>query len=130
AGWLMPESLVIMRVQYHGAFPTLRLPPDILLDDSGSPALIACGADIATELAKRLRLTGAGLRIAISLPTTPTRAAAADRWARRALKLVSSGVIPPHQVIWCRDHVTQLWLHAEPLLRRQMVQERLTPLLA
>lgn len=130
AGWVLPTSIVMMRVQYHGTFPSLRLPDDVLVHGASRPALIACDAADAAEVADRLRLSGAGLRIAVSLPTAPTRAAAADRWARRALHLVDAGVIPPHQVIWCRDHVTHLWLHSEPLLRRQMTQELLTPLLA
>src|SRR5690606_6807612 len=48
----------------------------------------------------------------------------------RALELVDAGVIQPDPIIRCRDQATNLWLHAEPVLRQQLTQALLTPLLA
>ena len=60
----------------------------------------------------------------------PADVPSAFRWARRALELVRRGVIPDAQVVDCRAHRTQIWLHAEPTLRQQLGQELLSPLLA
>ncbi len=128
--WTLPTSIVVMRVKYHGTLPTLRTTHDILIQDLGNPALVICDAEVAAEVAAQIKQAAPGLRVAISLPMPPTQAAAADRWALRALALVDAGVIPPHPIVRCRDHVTHLWLHAEPMLRRQLTQELLTPLLA
>lgn len=51
------------------------------------------------------------------------------RWARRTVELVDLGVIAPSPVVHCAQHLTHLWLHAEPLLRRRACRSQLEPLL-
>lgn len=72
----------------------------------------------------------AELRISIGWPVGPAVIPSAFRWARRALDLLQRGVIASHPVIDCRDHRTQIWLHAEPALRQRMCQDLLKPLLS
>ncbi len=130
AGWTLPAEIVVMRVSYHGRFPDLRVEPDVLIQRSTKPALVICSAERAAATARQVAGAAPGLRVAVSPPLPATQGAVADRWARRTLDLVRVGVIPPRPIIRCDDHATQLWLHAEPVLRRRLAQELLVPLLA
>ncbi|MFS3130172.1 helix-turn-helix domain-containing protein [Nocardioides sp. Bht2] len=130
AGWRLPLDMVLMRVTFHGEFPHFRLPEDVLVEADTSPALVICSSRQAQPIADLITRSGPGLRVAMSWPLRPTQGAAADRWVRRALNLVDTGVISPVPILACRDYATQLWLHAEPHLRRQLTLELLQPLLA
>ncbi|GAA1111726.1 helix-turn-helix domain-containing protein [Nocardioides dubius] len=130
AGWPLPPAVVVMRVSYHGEFPTIRGLDNILARTTESPALLICRAEGAEATADLLQRSGPGLRVAVSIPVSPTQTAQADRWAQRTLDLVKVGAISPKPVIQCADHHLQLWLHSEPDLRRQLVQDLLEPLLS
>jgi DNA-binding PucR family transcriptional regulator len=39
-------------------------------------------------------------------------------------------VIAPTPLVRCNEHVTQMWLHAEPSMRQRLCQQLLEPLLA
>lgn len=130
AVWPLPESFVVMSATFHGQFPNLgELETSMLLRADTSPALIICDAEEATQVADELGRLVAGIRIAVSWPVPIAEIPDAHRWATRTLQLVARGVIAPLPIIHCADHATQLWLHAEPALRRRRCQELLRPLL-
>ncbi len=129
AEWPLPDQVVVMRVSYHGHFPTVPLEDSVLVDQRLNPAVLVVSPSEASAVAERVSRGGPGVRVAVSWPVAPTGAAAADRWARRTLDLVAAGVIEPQLVVRCVEHMTQLWLHSEPLLRRSLVLQLLPPLL-
>lgn len=129
AEWPLPDQLVVMRVGYHGHLPPVTLDDRILADLHRKPAVIVAPANLAPAVADRVSRLGPGIRVAMSWPVAPGAAATADKWARRTLELVAAGVIEPQHVVHCADHATQLWLHAEPTLRRRLVFQLLPPLL-
>lgn len=130
AGWPMPPAVAVMRVSFHGEFPSIRGLDNVLSRTDESPALLICRAENSEATADLLHRSAPGLRVAVSPPIAPTQVAQADRWALRTLDLVKVGAISPKPVIYCADHHLQLWLHAEPDLRRQLVQDLLEPLLS
>lgn len=129
-GWTIPEHLVVLTVTFHGNLPVDDLPGDVLVRVDPSPAVAICAADVADEVAERFRGAGPGVRVAMSWGVAPAEAPTAYNWCTRALDLVDRGVIAPVPLVRCRDHTTQLWLHSEPTLRRELCQELLQPLLA
>jgi hypothetical protein len=88
-----------------------------------------CPADGADALAAYVTKSGTDRRVAISWPVRPEEAGGALLWTARALDLVQLGVLAPTPVVRCAEHVTQLWLHAEPAIRQRLCQELLEPLL-
>lgn len=131
AVWPLPESFVVMSATFHGGFPTMvELEPRTLPRIDSSPALFVCSAADSAEIIALLQHHVTGIRIAISWPVTVDEIPDARRWTERTLRLVGQGVIAPIPVIYCADHSIQLWLHAEPSLRRRQCQELLKPLLS
>jgi hypothetical protein len=130
AGWSLPDSLVVLAASFHGELPLDGLPDDVLVRATTSPAVAICAADAAERVAGRLRAAAPGVRVAMSWGVPAAEAATAHGWCLRALHLVDRGVIAPVPVVRCRDHTTQLWLHAEPRLRQELCQDLLQPLLA
>ncbi|KAA1380142.1 helix-turn-helix domain-containing protein [Aeromicrobium fastidiosum] len=90
--------------------------------------VVIADADLASEVTDVF--AAAGKPVAVSWPVGPSVIPSAYRWARRALDLVRRGVIPAQPLVQCREHRTQIWLHAEPALRQRMCQDMLKPLLA
>ncbi len=92
--------------------------------------LILCPAQHATALIADITRSATDRRVVMSWPVPPEESGTALLWTMRALDLVRLGVLPPDQVVHCVDHTTQLWLHAEPSMRRRLCQDLLQPLLA
>lgn len=130
AGWAVPERLVVMVASFHGELPLDALPDAVLRRATTSPAVAICPGELADQVADRIRAAAPGVRVALGWPVPPTEAPTAYGWCTRALDLVGLGVIAPVPVVRCRDHTTQLWLHAEPALRQELCQDLLQPLLA
>lgn len=82
------------------------------------------------ELVEQLRGLGNGVSVAFSWAVPLADATHAQHWVTRALDLTAAGALPRQQVIDCSRYRTQLWLHAEPAIRRQLAQELLRPLIA
>lgn len=130
AGWPPPAEVVVLAARFHGAVLGVDgLPPQALARTSSNPAVVVCPADVADRAVGRLRAAGPEVRVAASWSVPVTEVAAAHGWATRLLDLVDLGVVPPASVLWCRDHRTQLWLHADQALRRDLRHEMLGPLL-
>ncbi len=130
AGWSVPDRLVVvtaLRTERAGSFA-----PKIgdHLSNEGNPLVIALDAALAPDLIEYLGQDETVTRAAASWPMSPREAFDAFKWTRRLLDLAHRGVVPDDKVLNCADHRTQLWLHSEPALRRQLCQELLPPLLA
>jgi hypothetical protein len=139
AGWPVPATVVLVAARSTGPVPwpdADDLGDHVLTrrtdhpDDLGSTALFLAEGDHTERLVARLSGLGAGVSVAHSWPMPLADARDAERWVLRALELVVAGALPRQQVIDCARFRTQLWLHAEPALRRHLAQELLKPLLA
>jgi hypothetical protein len=129
-GWPMPAQLVVTAAE---------LPQDARIDPTALPDQILCrGAHGRIALISResgaeeaiaaVRRQVSDARFAVCWPVEPRDAPSAHRWAQRALTLAAKGVVPVRPVIDCRAYRTEIWLHAEPVMRRQLAQELLRPL--
>jgi len=130
AEWPLVEEVVVLAISYHGAPPVLTESPDALVRLRPRRALVVCPARDQNDMVERIGRSRPGIRTAVSWPVPPGEAGSALRWCQRALDLVRLGVIAPVPVIECAEQATQLWLHAEPSMRRHLCQELLRPLLA
>jgi hypothetical protein len=107
----------------------IPVPPDVLADLTGpEPCLLVPdpnGPGRAAALERALR----GWQAAIG-PTVPlARAAVSLRWARQALALARSGVIPANGApVRCDQHLSTLLILADEDLARALRSARLAPL--
>ncbi|MBM7516294.1 helix-turn-helix domain-containing protein [Nocardioides nitrophenolicus] len=132
ARWDIPELVTVLAVDLG--------PDDHPLDGDdlgaealtgqGSPQVVLCDSTVANAVTKRIRAAAPGRRIARCWPVVVTDVPAAWRWSHRALALVRARVIPKRPVIDCARYRTEIWLHAEPVMRRQLAQDLLQPLFA
>ncbi|HVK24183.1 MAG TPA: helix-turn-helix domain-containing protein [Actinokineospora sp.] len=127
ARWRPPPSVGVLVVdgdieELFGA----GMPEDVLADHDGDrPCLIV--ADPAARVAA-LRERVRGHRICVG-PTVPLAdAATSRRWARRTMELMDRGIIKGGPVVWCRDHLTTLWLLADEFLVGELIKGALAPL--
>lgn len=130
AKWPLPTQVVALAVSFHGDSPSVPDEPDVLWTREGNRLYVLCPAPAADELAGVFERSGSDRRVVISGAVPAAEAGTALLWTTRALDLVQASVIPPASVIRCEDHLTQLWLHSEPSMRRQLCQRLLQPLLA
>ncbi|WP_328528641.1 helix-turn-helix domain-containing protein [Nocardioides sp. NBC_00368] len=130
--WPLPEKVTVMAVELLDA-------DQISADALSSVALtrrrrptqvVICPPSATTTVTEEVRAAAPKARVAICWPVPPADVPAAWRWANRALALVNARVIPAKPVIDCLAYRTEIWLHAEPVMRRQLAQELLEPLLA
>jgi DNA-binding CsgD family transcriptional regulator len=114
-----------------GALPDLQGLNRRHLVRSDPPSAVVVSASLdAHELTESLRRHRRAVRITMSWPVEPEAVPEAVAWVLRALDLTRRGVIAPSDVVDCSSHSTQLWLHADPRLRRRLCRELLQPLLA
>lgn len=130
AEWPLPERLVALAVTFHGDPPMVPERDEILTRFETDRVVVLCPEEEAEALVSLLERSGSDRRVAVSWPVRPEEAGSALLWTARALDLVRLGVIAPVSPIRCTEHVTQLWLHAEPSMRQRLCQELLEPLLA
>lgn len=130
SGWQMPDSAVLLSVDFTGTFPRAsELSHEALVRAPASPAIVLCNVEDADGLIEELGQVEGIARIARCWPVPIAEVPDGFRWTRRALQLRAKGVIADRPIIDCFTHRAVLWLHAEPQLRRDMVQDILTPLL-
>jgi hypothetical protein len=132
AAWPLPAEAVV--VACRAAVESGSADPDplqgrALARAAGRDVVFVAAAADAAELITQLRDLG-DVRLAQSWAVSIGDVCHAARWATRALDLVESGGIPVQSLIDCARYRTQLWLHAEPALRRQLAQDLLKPLFA
>ena len=129
AEWPVPDRVVALAASFHGDPPNLPDRAEILTRLEADRLVALCPDEDAEDLAALLIRSGSDRRVALSWPVRPDEAGSALIWTARALDLVGLGVLPPTTLVRCADHVTQLWLHAEPSMRQRLCQELLEPLL-
>jgi len=130
AQWPLAEEVVVLAISYHGEPPVLTESPEVLVRVRPRRVLMICPAPDQERLIESIGRSRPDLRTTVSWPVPPSEAGSALRWCQRALDLVHLGVIAPEPVIDCAAQAAQLWLHAEPSMRRHLCQELLRPLLA
>lgn len=129
--WAVPSELVMIAVERSAGrqLPAPRLlHPRTLANLRGSVPMVLHPAPCDAEARAELAAIFAGHTISIGCPVPLADAASSLRWARRALELVSTGVLERRPVLDCAEHVATLWLHAEPLLRQRLSRSVLAPL--
>ncbi|MCL2542286.1 MAG: helix-turn-helix domain-containing protein [Nocardioidaceae bacterium] len=132
AGWEVPDELTVMVVEIGERQRIARDALDDVALTRRRPTgqVVICPADQADTVTEQVRDAVPEARVVVCWPVPPGDVAAAWRWVNRALGLVRAKVIPARPVIHCRRHRTEIWLHAEPVMRRQLAQELLQPLFA
>ncbi|WP_436497483.1 helix-turn-helix domain-containing protein [Actinokineospora sp. HUAS TT18] len=102
------------------------VPDDVLADHDGDRPCLIVADPAAHVLAMRGRLRDH--RICVG-PTVPlAEAATSRRWARRTMELMDRGIIKDGSIVWCRDHLTTLWLLADEFLVGELIKGALAPL--
>jgi hypothetical protein len=130
AQWPLPERIVALAVSFHGDPPPLPERDEVLIRVGTDRVFVLCPGEDAEALAALMTGSGTDKRVALSWPVHPDEAGSALLWTARALDLVRLGVIAPTPLVKCAEHMTQLWLHAEPSMRQRLCQVLLEPLLA
>ncbi|MEU4455071.1 helix-turn-helix domain-containing protein [Nocardioides sp. NPDC023903] len=130
--WALPEKVTVMAVELRDAeHISADALSDVALTRRRRPTqVVICPPSATTTVTKEVRAAAPKARVSICWPVPPADVPAAWRWANRALALVNARVIPAKPVINCLAYRTEIWLHAEPVMRRQLAQELLEPLLA
>lgn len=133
AGWPMPDTVVVLIADLHGAVPpsSVSIGTDVLTRaEDDRIVVIADASQVAAARTALLRLNAKTLvGVSWSVPRRETRDA--YRWVRKALALARSGRLPSAgRVVECAEHMTMLWWEADPALLATLVRERLAPLLA
>jgi hypothetical protein len=127
-GWTLPQEATIV------AFGAGTMPDPSILDDDvlvdvldNDPHLLVPGPFDAARRAM-LERSLVGCRAAVG--STVPLAAACDslRWARQTLALAERGAIAADKIIYCDDHLFELWLLAAPGLVDRLAARQLAPL--
>ena len=133
-GWPTPAKVVLIAAATAGT--PIQWPDSDDLDGhtltlpAQTSAMFLTAAEHAESVIAQVKALGPEVTIAHTWAMPLTDIAQASRWTTRALHLAAVGALPRQQVIDCTRFRTQLWLHAEPALRRQLAQELLKPLFA
>nr|WP_246280365.1 helix-turn-helix domain-containing protein [Nocardioides daedukensis] len=90
--------------------------------------VVLCASERAAAVIDALKALSPAPRVVACWPVPAADVPSAWVWVNRALALVDAGIIPARPVIECLRHRSEIWLHAEPVLRRQLAQELLEPL--
>lgn len=131
AVWPLPARFTVLAVaDPDRPIDAAALDTHALVARDTAPLVVLCDQSNATAVVDQVRTTYPDARIAVSWPVESSEVPDARRWADRTLLLARNAVIADEPVIDCREHRTQIWLHAEPALRQRMCQELLRPLLA
>lgn len=130
AGWEVPEQVTVIAVDTRADEPVSgdALGPEALTRPGRQPQPVVCATADADDVVAAIKAVAPQTRIAVCWPVPRGDAPAAWMWATRAIELVAAQVIPARPVIDCVRFRTEIWLHAEPVLRRQLAQELLQPL--
>ncbi|HVK27408.1 MAG TPA: helix-turn-helix domain-containing protein [Nocardioides sp.] len=130
AGWEVADAVTVIAVEVEAGRPLSpdTLGPEALTRPGREPQPVVCATADAEDVVAAIRAAAPQTRIAVCWPVPRADAPVAWTWANRALELVRAKVIPARPVIECVRFRTEIWLHAEPVLRRQLAQELLQPL--
>jgi hypothetical protein len=131
ARWEVPEQITVAAIDVDAEG---GLEPDALglgaLVGRSRPQLVLCDADAFEDISLQIKAALPRTRIIHCWPIAAPDIPEAWKWVTRAVELVRSHVIPKRPIIDCARYRTEIWLHAEPVMRRQLAQELLEPLFA
>ncbi|WP_436700245.1 PucR family transcriptional regulator [Nocardioides sp. BYT-33-1] len=129
ARWPLPERVVALAIDNHNDVSATLTCRDVLVHVQPHRVFVVCPEESQAAVVEQLSHSDSGARIARSWPVAVMETGSALRWCQRTLDLTQVGAIAPRPIIDCADHATQLWLHAEPSLRRHLCQQVLRPIL-
>jgi PucR C-terminal helix-turn-helix domain len=126
-GWTLPRFVTLVAIQPPAgpgrAVPAIQLPADSLADFKAAEPHLLLPGDVDTERRRVLEAALAGRPAAVGVRVPLAEAADSLHWARRALELSQSGVIPRARLIFCDDHLLTLWLSDSRLLSQLARQQ-------
>jgi hypothetical protein len=142
AGWTMPETVTPVALRAvgkadgagapDGCAPLAQATDGVPLLDSDVLADLSCArphllipGPVTQTRELMLQAAIAGRRAAIGLTVPLPSAADSLRWARQALVLAGSGIIPDAPIARCEDHLVTLWLLSDSALADQVVKQQL-----
>jgi hypothetical protein len=114
-GWKIPSQVRMVAIQPPIPAP-IPLPPGALADFKAAEPHLLLPGDIGADQRTWLEATLSRRPAAIGIKVPLAEAADSLHWARQALALGRSGVIPADRVIVCDDHLLNLWLSEDRLL--------------
>jgi hypothetical protein len=127
-GWTLPKQVTMVAVQAPesqalASFKPMALPADTLADfEAAEPHLLLPG-EVDADRRTALEAALAGRPAAVGIRVPLAEAADSLHWARQALELRQSGVIPPARLVFCEDHLLTLWLSEGRLLNQLARQQ-------
>ncbi|MFF9064487.1 helix-turn-helix domain-containing protein [Streptomyces sp. NPDC014891] len=129
ASWELPAECTLVALRPPLAeLVQAGLDRDVLADLSlPQPYLLIPGPLTADRLAM-LGSALAGTSAVVGLTVPPAQAAHSLRWGRRVLQLIDDGVVADAPLVHCEEHLTTLWLLADPALVDQLARRELAPL--
>lgn len=130
AGWELPEQVAVVALEREAAHGDLAIPAldaEILMDLEGNePCLVVAAPDL--HLLRGPENPLPGWRAAVGPTAALAKARQSHRWALRAIGLVRKGVLPPHPLTWCSEHLSTLWLVHDKFLVNELARHCLAPL--
>jgi DNA-binding CsgD family transcriptional regulator len=126
--WPLPDEVTVVALSPDPQLSREDLEADALVDlTDPQPYMLVPGAfDVARRALLEAAIGDSRAVVGITMPLDD--ATDALRWARQALALADSGVIPDAPVINCEDHLVTLWLLTDPALTEQLARRLLQPL--
>lgn len=130
AQWPLPDDVCVLGVAFKDREPRLTDRPELLQRITDNRLLVVAPAESAHGVASALQVDAGESSVVSSWSVPVTETGAGVLWTLRALDLIDLQIIPNDPLVHCEDHVSQLWLHSEPAMRRRLCQDLLEPLLA
>lgn len=130
AQWPLPEQVCVLGMAFPDGDPRLPDRPDLLQRIEEGRLLVVAPAEVAAEVAAEMQRGNAEACVVTGWSVPVTEAGSGIIWTLRALDLLDLDMLPRAPLVRCEDHISQLWLHSEPSMRRRLCQELLVPLLA
>lgn len=131
ARWTLPTHVTTVALQPRREAARRDLPePDIgenvLVDLEGNDRYLLFPGSIHDHGALEPVLDNWRAVVGPRVPLS--EAARSLHWARQTNDLINRGLLPDMAVTWCDDHLTTLWLLAEPVLINELINQALEPL--
>ena len=128
--WRPPDQVIVCVVEHPcGVSPDLsRLGGAVLAWPEAAYTHVVFEASLLEQLQEQLVEASAPSPIAIGWPVPLEMVGNAVRWGHAALELRHKGQLPPDLVIHCREWLSTLLLGSEPMLRDELVESTLAPL--
>jgi hypothetical protein len=127
AEWELPEHVVAVALERRNdQFEHPSFDEDVLEDlEAPEPCLVL---DATSHHLASLHEQLPGWRVIVGPQVSLAEAQTSLRLARQALVLVQRGLISDAPVVWCKDHLSTLWLLTDEFLARELAERTLSPL--